>query len=542
MRNGDVLEAMRDELDEGRALFRERIDAQVRDERDYPRRRADAGGALAGDGVSGAVDPRERASILADLASTDEEVRRLAVERAGRAARRRGAADASPSASATRAGACARPPSSAWPARPKTGPSPTTLLGGARRRRESRPPQRRRRGAGADRAPHGRSAARRERQPRRRRAQARRRRARRHRQRTRARRDSPRCSTTPIRTCAAPPPTRSPRSAATTRCARSPTTALRERRGAAGALRRAARPRASRSAAHRGRSRRPRSRDPLLRPVAFGVLGRVDRSGRLRGAAEGPRRRLARDARGRDRRAAAHRVAQRARRGRRALVAAHPRRGAQRQGAASTDADPCGSPTPTSARASCSRSSSASSRRRRSVLPLLRAARDDEALAEVALGALESARRRSPRIAIDAHWDVARRRPARARLRRARAHDRPRGDGTRLVAALDEPDPVLRAVAAARALARRGDPRAVARAGAPPPDSPPTTREPDAEEERAALIDALVRIARVGARQRSAAAERDRPAGRRVRRRQPSRCDSRSRACSRSSAAPSTRR
>lgn len=35
IRNGGVLESMRDELAEGRALFRERIDVQVRDERDY---------------------------------------------------------------------------------------------------------------------------------------------------------------------------------------------------------------------------------------------------------------------------------------------------------------------------------------------------------------------------------------------------------------------------------------------------------------------------------------------------------------------------
>jgi hypothetical protein len=32
---GDVALAMRDELEEGRALFRERIDAQVRADRDY---------------------------------------------------------------------------------------------------------------------------------------------------------------------------------------------------------------------------------------------------------------------------------------------------------------------------------------------------------------------------------------------------------------------------------------------------------------------------------------------------------------------------
>jgi hypothetical protein len=35
VRSGGVLETMRDELAEGRTLFRERIDVQVRDERDF---------------------------------------------------------------------------------------------------------------------------------------------------------------------------------------------------------------------------------------------------------------------------------------------------------------------------------------------------------------------------------------------------------------------------------------------------------------------------------------------------------------------------
>lgn len=35
VRTGDAVAAMSDELDEGRALFRERIDPDVREERDY---------------------------------------------------------------------------------------------------------------------------------------------------------------------------------------------------------------------------------------------------------------------------------------------------------------------------------------------------------------------------------------------------------------------------------------------------------------------------------------------------------------------------
>ena len=125
------------------------------------------------------------------------------------------------------------------------------------------------------------------------------------------------------------------------------------------------------------------------------------------------------------------------------------------------------------------------------VLPLLRAARADEALAEVALGALESlgdvAEDR-----LDSQWDSL---DCELRTQACEVLGRTRGQrgAARLMTALDESDPVLRAAAAA-ALARRGEPAAVV----------PLVRrlhlatddlEPEAEEERSALIDALVRIA-----------------------------------------------
>lgn len=125
------------------------------------------------------------------------------------------------------------------------------------------------------------------------------------------------------------------------------------------------------------------------------------------------------------------------------------------------------------------------------VLPLLRAARADEALAEVALGALESlgdvAEDR-----LDTQWEAL---DGELRTQACEVLGRTLGSrgAARLLAALDESDPVLRA-AAAGALARRGDPSAVV----------PLVRrlqlitdglEPEAGEEQAALIDALVRIA-----------------------------------------------
>lgn len=125
------------------------------------------------------------------------------------------------------------------------------------------------------------------------------------------------------------------------------------------------------------------------------------------------------------------------------------------------------------------------------VLPLLRAARADEALAEVALGALESLGA-AAEDRIDAQWDALD-----GELRTQACEVLARTSGARgvgrLVAALDEPDPVLRSVAAA-ALARRGEATAVAplvRRLQLVTDDP----EPEAEEERAALIDALVKIA-----------------------------------------------
>ena len=125
------------------------------------------------------------------------------------------------------------------------------------------------------------------------------------------------------------------------------------------------------------------------------------------------------------------------------------------------------------------------------VLPLLRAARDDEAIAEVALGALVALGAIAA-AGIDACWDSLD-----VDLRVLACDVLARGalgqDGARLVASLGESDPGLR-IAAARALAARGDVRAVAallrrlQAGSDDADF-------EAEEERSAMIDALVRIA-----------------------------------------------
>ena len=125
------------------------------------------------------------------------------------------------------------------------------------------------------------------------------------------------------------------------------------------------------------------------------------------------------------------------------------------------------------------------------VLPLLRAARADEALAEVAIGALE-ALGAVGEDRIDTQWDAL---DGEVRAQACEVLARTSGarGAARLVAALDESDPGLRAVAAA-ALARRGEASAVAalvRRLQLVTDDP----EPEAEEERAALIDAVVKIA-----------------------------------------------
>ncbi len=125
------------------------------------------------------------------------------------------------------------------------------------------------------------------------------------------------------------------------------------------------------------------------------------------------------------------------------------------------------------------------------VLPLLRAARADEALAAVALGALESLGDTAEEH-LDRHWDAL---DGELRTQACDVLGRTLGArGTaRLLVALDESDPALRG-AAARALACRGEPTAmvslVRRLQLVTDDL-----EPDAEAERAALIDALVRIA-----------------------------------------------
>ena len=125
------------------------------------------------------------------------------------------------------------------------------------------------------------------------------------------------------------------------------------------------------------------------------------------------------------------------------------------------------------------------------VLPLLRAARADEALAEVAIGALESLGATAEE-RIDAHWDVL---DGDLRVHACEVLARTEGarGAGRLIAVLDEPDSVLRAVAAT-ALAQRAEASAVeplVRRLQRVTDDP----EPEAEEERAALIDALVKIA-----------------------------------------------
>jgi HEAT repeat protein len=127
------------------------------------------------------------------------------------------------------------------------------------------------------------------------------------------------------------------------------------------------------------------------------------------------------------------------------------------------------------------------------VLPLLQASRD-EALAEVALETLTGFGEDAERI-LDERWgavDVEGRALACDLLGRLPGGARP----GRLLAALDDGDPTVR-IAAARGLARRGDPDALpallrrldASAGDP---------EPEAVEERDAVTEALVRIATHG--------------------------------------------
>jgi HEAT repeat protein len=125
-----------------------------------------------------------------------------------------------------------------------------------------------------------------------------------------------------------------------------------------------------------------------------------------------------------------------------------------------------------------------------SVVPLLLAA-TDEALAEVALGTLASFGDEVAQI-LDERWDAL---DVDARALACELLGRTGGacGVARLVAALEDSDPTVR-IAAARGLARRADASAVvglrrrleATAGDP---------EPEAEDERAAATEALVRIA-----------------------------------------------
>lgn len=125
-----------------------------------------------------------------------------------------------------------------------------------------------------------------------------------------------------------------------------------------------------------------------------------------------------------------------------------------------------------------------------SVVPLLQAGRD-EALAEVALATLAGFGA-TAEAALDAHWDAL---DAETRALGCELMGRTHGSAgaARLISALDDSDPSVRA-AAARGLARRADPDALAplvrRLEASAGDA-----EPEAEDERDALTDALVRIA-----------------------------------------------
>ena len=125
-----------------------------------------------------------------------------------------------------------------------------------------------------------------------------------------------------------------------------------------------------------------------------------------------------------------------------------------------------------------------------SVLPLLQAARD-EALAEVAVATLAGFGAVAEAV-VDAHWDVL---DGEMRALAAELLGRTAGSagGARLSSALQDTDPSVR-TAAARGLARRAEPSAlsalVRRLQGSAGDG-----EPEAEEERLALTDALVRIA-----------------------------------------------
>jgi HEAT repeat protein len=125
------------------------------------------------------------------------------------------------------------------------------------------------------------------------------------------------------------------------------------------------------------------------------------------------------------------------------------------------------------------------------VLPLLRAACEDEAIVEVALGALVALGPLAE-AEIEAAWDLLNV-DLRVLACEVLARSGSGREGVRLVAALDEADPALR-IAAARAIAARGDvgavPALLRRLQAGGDDS-----DFEAEDERAALIEALVRVA-----------------------------------------------
>ena len=227
--------------------------------------------------------------------------------------------------------------------------------------------------------------------------------------------------------------------------------------------------------------------DPLLRPVAFGVLGRgEDREGEevlLKGLESGSRaaREAAIDA--------LLRALSRREPGDAERLAARIRDTARGSPACVADATARLADADLGVRLTLVQFLGIAGLAQ-SVLPLLQAARD-EALAEVAIATLAGFGA-AAESAIEGRWDALDA-EGRALACQLLGQTDGRTGAARLSLALDDGDPGVRA-AAARGLARRTDPAALPvllrRLQASAGDD-----EPEAEEERAALTDALVRIA-----------------------------------------------
>ena len=200
----------------------------------------------------------------------------------------------------------------------------------------------------------------------------------------------------------------------------------------------------------------------------------------------------------------------------------------------------CDSRTPISARGCCSRNSSASWPRPRWCCRCC-ARRAPTKRSPRSRSARSTASATPPRSSIDAHWDTLD-----GELRAQAASYSPARRGARGATRLD-----CRARRGGSGAARRGGQRARASRRQPARVAPLVRRlqlatedsEPEAEEERAALIDALVKIATAPTGSRRGRAEPgDRSARGVLRDRQPNRFVSRSRACSARSAAGITQR